>query len=67
MEKRKEYTVPAIDIVDIKVETVLLAGSPDTSLTGPNGEGVGNKPEVEGGSGGGPGAKPFTPWDDEEW
>ncbi len=69
MKTRKEYISPVVDIVNIETEHVLLAGSPDTSLTDHTGESQTGKPETETGSGGGPGAKPYTPWDDDnsEW
>lgn len=69
MKARKEYTVPVINVLNIETEHVLLAGSgPDTSLKDQNGTDLSDKPEIGEGSGGGPGAKPYTPWDDEsEW
>lgn len=69
MKARKEYMAPVVDIVNLETEFVLLAGSPGTSLTDPSGTELPDKPETGEGSGGGPGAKPYTPWDDNnsEW
>ncbi len=46
-----------------------MAGSgPDTETTDPKGDNVSGGPETGTGTGGGPGAKPYTPWEnDGEW
>lgn len=70
MERRKEYMTPCIDVVEINMENMMLAGSgPDTSLKDQNGNSYDNdKPTTGSGSGNGPGAKPFNPWDEsDEW
>lgn len=69
MKNLKEYIAPAISVLSINAEfTMLAASGPDTELKDENNNPIGGKPETGSGSGGGPGAKPYTPWEEnEEW
>lgn len=69
MEALKRYIAPCINVFEISTEYMMMAGSgPDTETTDPKGDNVSGGPETGTGTGGGPGAKPYTPWEnDGEW
>lgn len=68
MKELKGYIAPCINVFEISTEYTMMAGSPDTETTDPKGDNVSGGPETGTGTGGGPGAKPYTPWEnDGEW
>lgn len=68
MKTLKEYIAPAVTVLKINTEYTMLAGSVNTETTDPRGNVVPGGPKIGEGSGSGPGAKPYTPWEEnDEW